>query len=203
METERREFLKVAGAAAATAALVACEPKGAGTRSADGPRNVDFDVATLTAVAEVALPGEIGADGRARAVAGFVAWANGYAPAAEEMHGYGYPDIRKLPADPAPAWRDQLVALDAASATAHHVRFSAATVPQLHALLSAALAGEQEADLPSPLHARHIVVALLSHWASSPDGWDLAFEARIRRDSCRLLDDAPRKPLPLAPQRLS
>jgi hypothetical protein len=203
MESERRDFLKVAGAAAATAALVACEPKGAGSKGADAPRNVDFDMATLTAVAEVALPSELGADGRTRAVAGFVAWANGYAPAAEEMHGYGYPDIRKLPPDPAPAWRDQLVALDAASAAAHNVRFSASTVAQRRAMLSAALAGEQDADLPSPLHAKHVVVALLSQWASSPDGWDLAFEARIRRDSCRVLDDAPRKPLPLAPQRLS
>jgi hypothetical protein len=212
LRSDRRDFLRAAGAVAAVVAVDACAPKDGAVSAtvaaadADGivtSRDVGFDRATLDALGDVILPGDIGAGGRRAAVTAFVSWISAYAPVAEEMHGYGYADIRHLPADPAPAWREQLDALNASAKSAHQVTFAAATPKDRTALVTAVLAAEKGEHLPAPLAAKHVAVALLSHWASSPDGWDVGFKARIRRDSCRVLDDSPRKPLPLAPQRLA
>ncbi len=199
--TDRRNFLKVAGAAAAAGIVVAACDR---TRTEAPPaepiapsRDAGLPRATLEALAAVVLPSELGPDGRRAAVNAFVTYVNEFAPAAEEMHGYGYPEIRRLPADPAPAWKTQLAALDAGGALAVQ------SPTEQRRRVEAALVGVKDAGLPHPLAAPHVAIALLSHWASSPDGWDLGFEARIRRDSCRVLDDAPRQPLPLAPKGLA
>ena len=75
-------------------------------------RATGFDRRTLDALGEVLLPASLGAAGQKGAVDAFVAWVDEYAPVAEEMHGYGYADIRYLPSDPAPGWRAQLEGLD-------------------------------------------------------------------------------------------
>jgi hypothetical protein len=119
---DRRAFLRAAGALAAGAAAAGCDVPGAAgggpapapgaTPAAGRVREVGLDRATLVAVGEVVLPGELGATGRASAVDAFVAWVAGYEPVAERMHGYGYADVRYLPPDPAPGWRAQLEGLE-------------------------------------------------------------------------------------------
>jgi hypothetical protein len=52
--------------------------------------------------------------------------------------------------------------------------------------------------LPAPLDARHVALALLAHWASTPAAWDLACGARVGRGTCRPLAESPRRPLPIA-----
>ena len=49
--------------------------------------------------------------------------------------------------------------------------------------------------------APHVAVALLAHWANSSAATDLAYGVVIGKDQCRVLADAPRRPLPLAEQR--
>lgn len=199
----RRQFLKTAGVLAVGTAAVggsAChvkEPKQVDESSS--ARRLGFDRTVLDALAATVLPASLGSDGVRTATDRFVAWADGYDPVAEEMHGYGYADIRYLPADPAPAWRAQLDALDALSRKSQRVSFARASLEQRQAVLDAALRSEGGERLPSPLGARHIALALLAHWSASPDAWNLALGAQVSPGTCRTLDDAVRAPLPLAP----
>lgn len=195
----RRAFLKVAGALAATTAA-GCQfetrlPDAQATAGSD--RTTGFDRALLDAVAEIVLPGELGAKGRDVATGAFVAWADGYEPVAEEMHGYGYADIRYLPPDPTPTWRAQLVALDLLARKSRQQPFPQLSTAVRRDLLDIALKGHGGERLPAPLDATHIAIAVLAHWASSPDAWDMAYGAKITPDSCRVLGDANAKPLPI------
>ena len=208
-QVDRRAFLKVAGALAAVAATSACDaPRADGdaagtaagtTPAGGGARDVAFDRATLLAVGDVVLPGEIGEAGRTAAVDGFVAWIDGYEPVAERMHGYGYAEIRYLPPDPAPGWRAQLDGLALLAQRSRGKPFAALPLAERRALVESALAGLPGDRLPAPLSASHVALALLAHWASGPAARDLAHGARIAPATCRPLGDATRRPLPLAP----
>jgi hypothetical protein len=102
----RRQFLKTAGVLAVGTAAVgsaACDVKEPSqVDESSATRTLGFDRTLLDALATTVLPGSLGAAGVRAATDRFVAWADGYAPVADEMHGYGYSDIRYLPADPAP-----------------------------------------------------------------------------------------------------
>ena len=197
--SDRRAFLKVAGALAATAAsgcrLETRNPDTIVTNANDKLNG--FDRVLLDAVAEAVLPSELGEKGRDVAIGQFVAWADAYDPVAEEMHGYGYSDIRYLPPDPAPAWRAQLAALDLLARRSRQKPFARLARDVRRELLGIVVKGEGGERLPSPLEAKHIAIALLSHWASSPDAWDLALGAKVMPGTCRVLGDANAKPLPI------
>lgn len=196
---QRRAFLKVAGALAATAAtgckLESHVPDTITTVVND--RDAGFDRALLDPLGEVVLPSELGEKGRDAAIGRFVAWADGYDPVAEEMHGYGYSDIRYLPPDPAPAWRAQLAALDLLARKTRRKPFARLSLQERRELVGISLTGENGDRLPAPLDARHIAVALLAHWAASPDALDLALGAKVQSGNCRVLGDANVKPLPI------
>ncbi len=195
----RRSFLKLAGAlAVTTAAGCAVESRvPVATTGSTNDRDTGFDRSLLNAVAAVVLPSELGVKGVDTAVDAFVTWADGYDPVAEEMHGYGYADIRYLPADPAPAWRAQLAGLELLARRSLRKSFAELTVETRQGLLAAALKGAPDDRLPSPIDAPHIALALLSHWASSPDAWDLALGVKVQTGNCRVLGDANAKPLPI------
>lgn len=199
----RRQFLKTAGVLAvgtATVAGTACDVKE--PAKLDEPaaaRRIGFDRSLLDALAATVLPASLGAVEVRAATDRFVRWADGYEPVAEEMHGYGYADVRYLPPDPSPAWRAQLAALDMLSRKTHHVSFASAKPEQRTAVLEVALRGERGDRLPAPLNAQHIALAVLAHWSASPNAWNLAYGARISPLTCRSLDEATRAPLPLAP----
>ena len=194
MTTDRRQFLKGAAAIAATAA-VGCTIEPLARPPAAGV----LDEHLLAALADVALPGELGAAGRVRAVADFREWLAGYEPAAEEMHGYGDAEITYLPADPGPGWSAQLAALDLVARKKYKRGFAELAVPERASIVRSQLARVRGERMPAPLGAPHVALALLSHWCASPGANDLAYGATIGRENCRMLADAPRKPLPLAP----
>ena len=203
----RRGFLKSASLIAVGAsAAVSCETETrASLRESNpelAPRATGFDRTRLDALAAAVLPESLGADGRKKAVDEFVSWVDGYDPAAEEMHGYGYADVRYLPADPAPAWRAQLDALETLAKRIHGASFAASTVEQQRGLLQIVLRRERGGDrLPAPLGASHVAIALLSHWASTPGAWDRALGAQVGSLTCRPLEDAKHKPLPVVESR--
>lgn len=202
----RRDFLRTAGTLAASTVVLstgaaACAPSQNDAPSDDvstaGKRHTNFDRAALDSLAEVLLPASLGAAARGQAVDAFVAWMDGYDPVAEEMHGYGYADVRYLPADPAPAWRAQLEALDLLAQRTRGKRFNQLDITQREAVVTTALRTLRTDRLPSPLSAPHIALALMSHWASSPGGWNLALGAQVSPGTCRPLADAMKAPLPI------
>ncbi len=208
--TSRRGFLKVAGVAAAGAAATAagattaCTPASQREESSAAARGTrrgatDLDRRTLDALGEVILPGVLGAAGRKAAIDAFVAWVDGYEPVAEEMHGYGYADIRYLPADPAPAWRAQLDALDLLARKTRRTAFADGDAATRLEVVTTALNAVRSPRLPDPLGAPHVAVALLAHWTASSGARDLAFGVQIGAGTCRSLDGVTARPLPLAP----
>lgn len=157
-----------------------------------------LDKELLSALGETVLPAMIGADARRAAIAAFTTWCNEYEPVAEEMHGYGYADVRYLPADPVPAWQAQLHGLDLLAQHVHHTKFVTLTPADRSAIVGRATRRARGDRLPAPLSADHVAVALLAHWASSPAAWDLALGVAVTPSTCRALGDATRKPLPIA-----
>ena len=203
----RRSFLKTAGTLSAGMATVgtattACAVKDPTASNATGldsgmARVRGFDRVVLDAVATTVLPASLGLTGIRAATEAFVAWADGYEPVAEEMHGYGYADIRYLPADPSPAWRAQLTALNLLAQKRGMIGFAMLPLLTRQELLDAVLRDERGDRLPSPLGATHIAVAPLAHWTSGPEAWDSALGARVAPGVCRTLGDATRQPLPV------
>lgn len=208
--SSRRTFLKTAGALGAGVATIgtaaACAVKDPDARNATlqdagVERMRGFDATLLEALAQAVLPASLGASAIRAATAAFVEWADGYEPVAEEMHGYGYADIRYLPPDPSPAWRAQLAALDLLARKQGVSGFALLSVPQRQEVLRAALRTHTGDRIPAPLEADHIAVAVLAHWSSSPTAWDTALGAQVAPGICRTLADTTRKPLPLAAPR--
>lgn len=189
----RRTFFKTAGAIATgvAASSVACAPAD-GTPAAAGRTTIDQ--ASLEPLAEVMLPGELGPAGRSAAVDAFVRWVNEYEPVAQEMVGYGYSDIRYLPPDPAPAWRAQLDALELLAQKLRKGSFASLDLTGRTEVVTVALGSERAERLPAPLNARHVAVALLAHWASSPGAWNLAMGVDVSPGACRPLEAARMRP---------
>lgn len=205
--SSRRGFLKVAGALAAGAAAstVGCNASAPGERDdaehRRDARDAAFDLQMLAALGDVMLPESLGTAGRAAAVTAFVEWVNGYDPVAEEMHGYGYADIRYLPPDPAPGWRAQLEGLDLLAQKRYRTPFAQLDATGRREVVTIALADVPGERLPNPLGASHVAVALLAHWAASPAAWDLALGAQVGAGTCRKLDGVAARPLPIAGAR--
>ena len=194
--TSRRSFLMAAGTLAA-GSLAACDAKSPNPEAvavARPARTTGFDRAQLDALSDCVLPEELGLERRRAATAAFVAWADGYDPVAEEMHGYGYADIRYLPPDPAPAWRAQLAGLDILARRSRKKGFAELDVTARRDLLAVVLRRERGDRLPAPLAASHIAVALLSHWASSAGAHDLAIGRAVTPLTCRTLNNVIMQP---------
>lgn len=199
--TSRRSFLMTAGTFAA-GSLAACEARSADPAAAAQPlRTTGFDRVGLDALSDCVLPDELGLEGRRAATAAFVAWADGYDPVAEEMHGYGYAEIRYLPPDPAPAWRAQLAGLDILARRSRRKRFAELDTTARRDLLAVVLRRERGDRLPAPLAASHIAVALLSHWASSAAAHDLAMGRAVTPLTCRTLNNVTTEPSSLPASR--
>ncbi len=216
MTTDRRDFIKRAALAAATASgLGATEALTQGAASASrtpatatsqpgAPQSAaqtttrTLDPLLLRALGDAILPEMLGDTGRARAIAAFATWLAQYTPVAEEMHGYGDAEITYTPSDPAPGWNAQLTGLDLLARRKHRRAFARLSVPLRRAVVQTQLARVSTSRLPAnPLAAPHVAVALLAHWAASSEATDLAYEARIMKGNCRLLSQTSRPPLPL------
>ena len=194
MTYDRRSFLKQAAGSLATAAVVGCSP-GTDRPTRGGPA---LPAKLLRAVGDTVLPESLGAAGRSAAVAAFNEWIDAYRPVAEEMHGYGDAEITYTPPDPAPGWRAQLEGLDALSTHTRHTPFADLDVAARRDVLRVALRGVRAGRLPSnPLTAPHVAIALLAHWTRSSAAIDLAFGVQVGAETCRVLADSPRRPLPI------
>lgn len=195
MAQDRRTFLKRSGVALSAAALPGCVQD----RPSDGsgPPAGRLDSPVLREVGGLVLPGELGAAGREAAVAAFRRWADGYDAVPELNHGYGTSEIRYGPADPVPGWRAQLEALDVEARRRHGAPFATLGDDQKLVLLRSHVDAVQNDDLPSPLRARHVAVALLAHWAGTPEATDLCYGVRISPQTCRGLARSSDEPEPI------
>jgi hypothetical protein len=157
------------------------------------------DAATLEAIAEIVLPSDLGADGRTRVVAAFLAWIKDYKEGADRGYGYGASTL-SAPSGPSPAARypEQLTALDATARTSGAASFAAlpatARRAQIEASLTAMPGGARLSARPS---GANVIADLMGFYFNSADAWNLAYRARIDRDSCRALAGSEQPPAPL------
>lgn len=189
MAESRRTFLKQSAATVAAVSLPGCAPTAA--KSPDA-----LAAATLRAVAEAVLPEELGADGRARAVAAFELWSEGLEPVAEMAHPYLVPETVYTGPDPRPGWAAQLNGLDIESGKRFGAAFSEIGVPERRGILERH-AREAGADLGRPGNAAHIAVALAAHFFASPIATDICYGRAIAKQQCRGLAGAGDEPAPL------
>ena len=204
----RRDFLKSAGVLAAAAACAPGTPDRAPTDDASLPRDparnamfTTFNGPLLAAVGDTVLPQQLGAAGITAAVQAFVTYCREYTPVAEEMHGYGYAEIRYLPPDPVPAWQAQLDGLELLAQHTHRTGFTGLSRTQRQALITAATRGVGGGDLPSPLEATHVAIALMAHWSTAPEAWNLALGAEVSPAACRTLAGTTTRPVAIAGRR--
>jgi hypothetical protein len=200
MTADRRTFLSQAAASVAALTVSGQLPLSAQQAPPQAPVSPRaLDAVLLAALGDALLPESLGAAGRAKTVRAFREWIAGYAPVSEEMHGYGYADIRYTVSDPAPGWNAQLQGMDLLAKRQFGAGFAALKADKREAIVRAELASARNGRLPAnPLTAPHVAIALLAHWAGSSEATDLAYGVHIGKDVCKALADSPRKPLPLA-----
>ncbi|MDH3223306.1 MAG: hypothetical protein OEO23_06290, partial [Gemmatimonadota bacterium] len=146
--SDRRTFLKRGLVLTTAAATTAAVPGGAAPGGSESIQPAPVpDPLVLRAVAEVVLPGELGEDGRERAVRAFERWIESYEPAFEMNHGYGTHEIVYGPAHPGPGWQAQLEALDVEARRRTGDGFATLPVDGRRALVERQLA-EEDGDLP-------------------------------------------------------
>jgi len=147
----------------------------------------------LSAIAEVVLPGELGAGGRRQALTDFVRWVENYREGAETDHGYGVTRLRRTSASPASGYATQLASLQAAASG----RFPDLPPAERRALVEKAIAAARIDRLPSRPTGAHIAADLMAHYFNSPAATDLCYGAEIGRERCRGLAGSDQRPSPV------
>jgi hypothetical protein len=179
-DIDRRTFL---AALAALPAVAAWPAHAAGVRAA-----------SLHSLADAILPTELGSEGINSAVDGFRGWLDRYQPGAELDHGYGSGTLRYAAADPRPQWTSQLEELDADARGQHSRAFDTLDRAARRHLVASRLDTTNADRLPAPLAARHIALAFLAWFYTTPTAHDLGYRARIVPLTCRPLHDVTGKP---------
>lgn len=171
----------------------------AGSVAAGVSRDVALPEGPLRAVAETVLPtGALGTDGTARALRGFVAWIDGFEPAAELDHPYLTGALRYGPAHPGPRWAAQLEAMELESLRRTGASLLDRPEAERVALLEEAVREEDSAGLPGdPARADHVAVGLLAWFYGTSEANDLCYRAEIGRHLCRGIETLPEEPAPL------
>lgn len=156
-----------------------------------------WDLDILHALATAILPTSLGEAGSTRIVHDFTEWADDIIAGAELNHGYGTGNIRYRTDSPVEQWADQLHDLNTAAQDLHVQNFTALDIASRRELVTAALDEHDGDNLPSAANASHVAVALLSFFANSGEGTDLAYQVSIKKQTCRPLNQSPRAPVQL------
>jgi hypothetical protein len=177
-------------------AFFVVRPTRALARLLQAPPFSTSEIETLSSIAEVVLPSDLGAQNRKRAVDRFVAWFVNYRPGADMGHGYGASTVRQ-PAGPSPAARypPQFVALETAARERGAATFSALPAAARREVVEKLLNEPQPVNrLPAQPTGASLIADFMGSYFTSADAWDRCYRAEIRRDSCRTLDDSARQP---------
>jgi hypothetical protein len=159
----------------------------------------DANVTALKAIAEVVLPAALGSAGRDKAVSDFVVWVRNYKEGADRGHSYGSSTVSApTPASPAARYPAQFAALDKAAEAQGGTSLATLPVEKRRVVIEAALNTPPPVTrLPARPTGVNLVADFMGSFFNSAEGFDLAYNAAIGRDSCRSLDGSDRAPSPL------
>src|SRR5262245_47287801 len=110
----RRTFVSWLGSIGAAFGISARARAGGSLVAIEAPpeQAAALDLTSVTRLAEVVLPSELGDAGFGRVSRAFTQWIGAYREGQELVHPYGSTNLQKTGASPAGRWRDQLAALD-------------------------------------------------------------------------------------------
>ena len=189
----RRTLLK------SMSALLVAGRASASAASAQASTFTAAEIATLSAIAEVVLPSRLTTAERQRVVTSFVNWFAKYRQGADMGHGYGSSTLRQ-PAGPSPfpRYAPQLAALEAAAKERGGASFAALPLTARREVVETFLNQPQPVNrLPAQPTGANLIADFMGSYFSSQDAWNLCYQAEIRRDSCRTLDDSEKPPTPI------
>lgn len=188
---KRRTLFKMAALAILSNVMPRFAWARAGTLSRDNHK-------LIAAIGDVVLPATLGADGRAKAVAAFVKWLDGYKAGVPMSYGYGS-HLRYAVVPPSPVLRypSQFTRLQELS-KAKGAAFTALSPADRQAVVEAALLEAEVTKLPERPDGQHVASDLMSHFYGSSDGNDFLFKASIRVSDCRGLDTSADRPASIA-----
>ncbi len=150
----------------------------------------------LRDVAATVLPSAIGRKGQDEAVDNFLRWIRDYREGVPLSHGYGEPRLVRSGPSPAPGYRKQMEALQAA-AQARGGRFGALPIDVRRTVLDEVFKAADVRNLPGRPDGRHVVADLMSHYFRSSAANDLCYNARIGRHTYRAIRVSTVRPAPL------
>jgi hypothetical protein len=187
---KRRTLLKSVAALATAPALAGVDLLGQSATLSDA------QVATLRAVAEVALPSALSAAERNAYVDRFAGWVHNYKEGADRGHGYGDSRLSApTGASPATRYPAQFAALDDAARSRGGTSFAALARDQRRLVIEAVLSTPQPVNnLPARPTGANLVADFMGLYFNSPDATDLAYQRAIMRDNCRGLPGSEKEP---------
>ncbi len=154
-------------------------------------------LATLRAVADVALPSALTTEERGEAVTQFAEWVANYREGAEIGPGYGSPRLRTTGPPPTATYPAQLAALEAAARAGGAESLAALAAAPRRAIVEALLTTPQRVtQLPARPSGVHVVADFMGHFFHGPVGYNLAYRAAINREDCRGLAGSESAPAP-------
>ena len=164
---------------------------------AGAPVLTSANLATLAAIADIALPSTIGPQGREAAVDNFARWIKNYRTGADRGHGYGRSTL-SAPSGPSPALRyaAQFAAIEDAAKAAGATTFAALPPDRRRSVIESSLAQAGNA-LPARPTGANLIADFMGMYFGSADATDLAYNAAIGRDTCRGLEGSEKAPAPL------
>ena len=144
----------------------------------------------LKDLAATVLPSSLGRSGTDVVAEEFAAWVRDYREGAEMSPGYGAPRVRYTGPSPAPRYRQQLEQLaDGPLATTD--------AAERRRQLSTDLDAHGIRDIARIPQGQHVVADLMSFYFNGTSAHDRAYDAAIRKDLCRTLDNSGEIPPPL------
>jgi hypothetical protein len=163
---KRRNFFQRIFAAAA--ALIA--PRRARAQQMEEP---------IRELAGVVLPASLGRPRIDMIAAEFVVWIRDYKPGAQISSGYGFPRTQVIAPDPSTHYPEQLRALGS---------------PIARDAVEKALADAKVDRIPQRPNGKHVAADLMAFFFSSAEGEDFLYNAAIKRDDCRGLENSGKRP---------
>lgn len=163
------------------------------------PALTDANLRTLAAIAEVVLPSALSDDDRTKAVDRFARWIRDYREGADRGHSYGASILsQRMGSSPAARYSAQFAALDELAAARGTKSFALLPPGQRRDVVETVLdRPERVGTMPARPNGANLIADFMGYYFSSADGYDLAYNARIGRDSCRGLDGSDQPPSPL------
>jgi hypothetical protein len=135
-------------------------------------------------LAAVVLPASLGTAGTDRVADQFLQWIRDYREGVNMASGYGHPRTQIVPPNPSKNYAAQLRELGLAKLDAAARRGT----------VEAALTAAKIERIPARPDGRHVAADLLAFYFGSSAGEDLLYDAAIRRDACRGLENSGERP---------